>query len=83
VGFGAIAAFAALDFRMKGWPGAGFALATFGVTYIVTRILLGHWPDRFGGARVAMVSLIVEAGGQILLWLAPFPWCFRHSASSR
>ena len=73
VGFGAIAAFAALDFRMKGWPGAGFALATFGVTYIVTRILLGHWPDRFGGARVAMVSLIVEAGGQILLWLAPFP----------
>ena len=70
-GFGAIAAFAALDFQTKGWSGAGFALAGFGAAYIVARVLFGHWPDRFGGARVAFFSLIIEACGQSLLWLAP------------
>ncbi len=72
-GFGAIAAFAALDFQSKGWPGAGFALSGFGIAYIVTRVIFGHFPDRFGGARVALVSLIIEACGQLLLWLAPMP----------
>jgi MFS family permease len=73
LGFGAIATFAVLDFNAKGWPGAGFALACFGATYIVTRVIFGHWPDRFGGARVALFSLIVEACGQVLLWSASTP----------
>jgi MFS family permease len=73
LGFGAIAAFAALDFQSKGWPGAGLALAGFGCAYIVTRVIFGHWPDRFGGARIALVSLMIESCGQILLWLAPMP----------
>jgi MFS family permease len=73
IGFGGIAAFAALDFQARGWPGAGFALTGFGAAYILTRVLFGHWPDRFGGARVALCSLIIEACGQILLWLAPVP----------
>ena len=73
LGFGAIAAFAALDFQSKGWPGAGLALAGFGCAYIITRIIFGHWPDRFGGARIALISLVIEACGQILLWLAPMP----------
>lgn len=73
VAFGAIAAFAALDFQSKGWSGAGFALASFGTAYIATRVIFGHWPDRFGGVRIALVSLAIEACGQILLWLAPIP----------
>lgn len=73
VGFGAIAAFAALDFQTKGWPGAGLVLAGFGVAYLVTRIVCGDFPDRYGGARVALLSLIIEICGQILLWLAPMP----------
>jgi MFS family permease len=73
LGFGAIGAFAALDFQHRGWPGAGFVLATFGVAYIVTRLAFGDWPDRFGGARVAAWSLLVEACGLAMLWLAPTP----------
>jgi MFS family permease len=73
LGFGAIAAFAALDFQSKGWSGAGFALASFGTAYIATRFAIGHWPDHFGSARVALYSLIVEACGQTLLFLAPAP----------
>jgi MFS family permease len=71
--FGAIGAFAALDFQDKGWPGAGFALTGYGVAYVLTRLCFGGWPDRFGGARVAAWSLVVECLGQILLWLAPHP----------
>jgi MFS family permease len=70
IGFGAIAAFAALDFQRMGWSGAGFALSGFGAAYILTRVLFGGWPDRFGGARVAFWSLLIEAAGQILFWLA-------------
>ena len=47
IGFGAIAAFAALDFQHRGWSGSGFALTGFGAAYILTRVLFGGWPDRF------------------------------------
>lgn len=73
IGFGALAGFAALDFQAKGWPGAGFALACFGIAYIATRLIFGGWPDRFGGARVAAGSLVVECAGLLMLWLAPGP----------
>lgn len=43
----------------------------FGIGYVVVRLFLAHLPDRFGGARVAAVSLVSEAIGQALLWLAP------------
>jgi MFS family permease len=73
IGFGAIGAFAALDFQHNGWTSAGFALTGFGGAYVVTRLLFGGWPDRFGGARVAGWSLLVECIGQVMLWLAPGP----------
>jgi MFS family permease len=73
IAFGAIGTFAALDFQSKGWSGAGFALTSFGVAYVFTRMLFGGWPDRFGGARVATWSLVIECTGQVLLWLAPVP----------
>lgn len=73
VGFGAIAAFAALDFQSRGWSGAGFVLGGFGGAYLIARFIVGHFPDRFGGARVALLSLIIESCGQVMLWLAPMP----------
>jgi MFS family permease len=71
--FASISAFIALDYRAMGWPGAGAAIAAFGVGYVAVRAFFSSLPDRLGGAPVAAVSLVVEAIGQALLWLAPRP----------
>ena len=73
IGFAAVSAFASLDFARLHWPGAGFALFAYGGGFVAVRILAGGLPDRAGGRRVAAVSLMVEAVGQLLLWLAPVP----------
>jgi len=73
VGFAALGAFFSLTFISRGWPHAGLGLTCFGVGFVLVRILCGHLPDKIGGTRVAIVSLIVEACGQYLLWLAPSP----------
>jgi MFS family permease len=35
------------------------------------RLIFGHLPDKIGGARVALVCVLIEAVGQALTWLAP------------
>jgi MFS family permease len=74
VGFAAIGAFITLYFSANGWSGAGWSLTCFGTAFVLVRLLFGHLPDRIGGKRVAMVSLVVELLGLILLWLAVAPW---------
>jgi MFS family permease len=74
VGFAALGAFFPLYFLSKGWDHAGLGLTFFGTGFVAMRLLCGHLPDRMGGARVAAVSLAVEAFGQYLIWLAPGPY---------
>ena len=69
--FAGLAAFAALYYGSRGWSGPGFALSGFGAGYVAVRVFFARLPDRFGGRRVAAVSLVLEGAGQALLWLAP------------
>jgi len=71
IGFGGIASFITLYFIQRSWEGASLALTAFGAGYIVMRLFFAHFPDKFGGARVAMVSLLIEIVGQLLIWKAP------------
>lgn len=71
IGFGGIASFVPLYFQHRGWADASLALTTFGAAYILVRLFLAHFPDKHGGERVVMYSLVVEVLGQLLLWAAP------------
>ncbi|WP_265635074.1 MFS transporter [Cupriavidus cauae] len=73
IGFAALGAFFPLYFLANGWHGAGYGLTCFGLGFVAVRLLCGTLPDRLGGVPVALVSLLIEAAGQCLLWLAPGP----------
>jgi MFS family permease len=71
VGFGTISTFASLMFAERGWGAAWIAFTVLSVAFILGRLVFGHLPDRVGGARVALVSVLVEAAGLALIWRAP------------
>ena len=73
VGFGAVTAFVTLLFAERGWSHGWLPYSVFAVALILARLAFGRLPDQLGGARVALVCLLIEAVGQSLLWLADLP----------
>lgn len=71
IGFGAIIAFSSLLSAERGWSPVWLVFTCFAASLVVARLLLGHVPDRLGGARVALVCVLIEAAGLALIWLAP------------
>lgn len=71
IGFGAILAFSALLFADRGWLPVWLPFSAFATSLIVARVLFGKLPDRLGGARVALVTVFVEAAGLALIWWGP------------
>ena len=68
VGFGVITAFIALLFAARHWGNASLAFTAFGLAFIGARLFFGHLPDKLGGARVALFSVLIEAVGRLLIW---------------
>ena len=73
IGFGATTTFVALLYADRGWDGAWLAFTVLSIAFMLGRACFGHLPDKLGGARVALVCVLLEALGQIMLWLAPGP----------
>lgn len=68
VGFGLITAFIALLLAAKQWGNSSLVFTAFGLVFIGARIFFGHLPDKLGGAKVAMVSVAIEAVGLLFIW---------------
>jgi predicted MFS family arabinose efflux permease len=73
IAFGCIASFITLFFQEKGWANASLAFILFGTSYIGVRIFFASLTDRFGGNKIAFISLLIESVGQLLLWHAQSP----------
>ncbi len=71
-GFSAMLTFVFLLFAHHGWALAWLAFTLFSATFIIGRLFFGHLPDRVGGAKVALICVLVEAAGQAMIGLAPW-----------
>jgi len=70
IGFAVLGTFVSLYFDSRNWEGAGLALTCFGLTFATVRGVFSSFPDRFGPKRVAMVALLVEAAGLLVIYSA-------------
>jgi MFS family permease len=73
VGYATVLGFSALLFAQNRWEPVWLPFSAFAGAMIVSRICLGHLPDRIGGARVALISIPIECAGLLLIWLADTP----------
>lgn len=74
IGLGAVTTFSTLLFVDHGWSPSWLPFSAFAIAFVIARIFFGHLPDKFGGARIALVFVLLEAAGQALMWSAQAPW---------
>lgn len=70
IGYCAILTFSSLFYTEHHWHPIWLAFTAFGVALIAARLIGGHLPDKFGGAKVALIFVFVQAGGLALMWVA-------------
>jgi MFS family permease len=73
IGFGTIASFITLYYASRHWQNPGISLSLFGLAFVSARLLFENTITKFGGYRVAIISLACESFGLVLLWLAGNP----------
>lgn len=70
IGYCAILAFSSLLYAGHGWQPVWLAFTAFGAALIAARMMFGHWPDKFGGGRIALVFVLVQSAGLMVIGLA-------------
>lgn len=73
IGYGTLTTFVTLFYLERGWSGAAWCLSAFGICFILSRLLFVNAVNQWGGYRVAIACMAVEALGLSLLWLSPSP----------
>ncbi|MCC5091047.1 arabinose transporter [Xanthomonas campestris] len=74
VGYGIMTAFAVLLFTQRDWHPAWMSFTAFAVALMVARVFFGALPDRLGGARTAMIFIVIHSAGLAMIWLAHWSW---------
>lgn len=70
LGFGTMIAFGSLLSAERQWSPVWLLFSVFAASLVAARLFLGHMPDKLGGARVALISVLIEAAGLALISLA-------------
>jgi len=70
IGYAAIATFIVLHLEARGVGHGATVFAAFATMLVLTRLVLGHLPDRVGAAPVAIVATLGEALGLALIAVA-------------
>jgi len=73
LGYGAMLAFSSLLAAEHGWNPVWLTFTAFAFALVAARLFFGHFPDRLGGAKVALACVFIEAAGLALLWHARGP----------
>jgi MFS family permease len=73
VGYAAILAFSSLLYANHGWQPVWLAFTAFGAALIVARMMFGHLPDKLGGARIALIFVLVQSAGLLVMGFAQGP----------
>jgi MFS family permease len=71
LGFGTMIGFSTLLVAERHWTPPWLLFSAFAAALVAARFFLGHVPDRLGAAKVAFVSVMIEAVGLALIWAAP------------
>jgi MFS family permease len=70
IGYCSILAFSSLLYADHQWRPVWLGFTAFGVALIVARVICGHVPDRFGGAKTALLFVLVQSAGLLIMGFA-------------
>jgi MFS family permease len=70
VGYATVAAFIVLHLEARGVGHGAAVFGAFAAMIVLTRLVAGGFPDRYGPAPVAVGAVLVEAAGLVLIALA-------------
>lgn len=70
-GYAALAAFVVLFLQSRGIHSGVVVLSCYSAVYAGTRLVIGHFPDKYGPRRVAAVCAVGEALGLLIIAFAP------------
>ena len=74
VGYGLMTTFAVLLFAQRGWQPAWLSFTAFAAALMLARAFFGALPDRLGGARTAVIFIVIHCLGMGLIWISPYAW---------
>lgn len=73
IGFGGISNFITLYYDFYHWKSAALSLSAFSAMFILARFVFSNAITRYGGVTTAIVCLITETAGLLLLFFAGSP----------
>ena len=70
IGYCSILAFSSLLYADHQWQPVWLGFTVFGAALIAARVICGHLPDRFGGAETALLFVLVQSAGLLVMGFA-------------